>query len=153
MPNAKRKILVTGSSGQIGSELVAALQARHGTQNVVACDSKPLEVDGGLFELADVTDRETLQGIIRKHRIGSIYHLVSILSAAGEKNPDRLACQYREPPERAGSCHTGENGQCLLAEFDRGIRAAYASNPHAPAHRHGPQYHVRHHQSDGRASL
>src|ERR1039458_7299441 len=85
MPNAKRKILVTGSSGQIGSELVVALRARHGTQNVVACDIKPLEADRGLFELADVTDRETLQGIIRKHRIGSIYHLVSILSAAGEK--------------------------------------------------------------------
>jgi len=88
MANAKGKILVTGSSGQIGSELVVALRARHGTQNVVACDIKPLEAGSGLFELADVTDRETLQGIIRKHCIGSIYHLVSILSAAGEKNPE-----------------------------------------------------------------
>ena len=88
MPNAKRKILVTGSSGQIGSELVPALRERYGTQNVVACDIKPLQEGSGPFELADVTDREALQGIIRKHRIGSIYHLVSILSAAGEKNPN-----------------------------------------------------------------
>ena len=62
MANAKGKILVTGSSGQIGSELVVALRARYGTQNVVACDIKPLEAGSGLFELADVTGRETLQG-------------------------------------------------------------------------------------------
>ena len=88
MSSAKRKILVTGSSGQIGSELVPALRERYGTQNVVACDIKPLQEGSGPFELADVTDREALEGIIRKHRIGSIYHLVSILSAAGEMNPN-----------------------------------------------------------------
>ena len=88
MRNAKGKILVTGSSGQIGSELVVALREHYGTQDVVTCDIKPPEAGLGLFELADVTDREILRGIIRKHRIGSIYHLVSILSAAGEKNPD-----------------------------------------------------------------
>lgn len=88
MSSAKRKILVTGSSGQIGSELVPALRERYGTQNVVACDIKPLQEGSGPFELADVTDREALEGIIRKHRIGSICHLVSILSAAGEMNPN-----------------------------------------------------------------
>jgi len=92
MPSAKRKILVTGSSGQIGSELVPALRGRYGTQNVVACDIKALEEGSGPFELADVTDGEALQGIIRRHRIGSIYHLVSILSAAGEKNPTLAWC-------------------------------------------------------------
>jgi nucleoside-diphosphate-sugar epimerase len=88
MRNARRKILVTGSAGQIGSELVVALGERYGTQNVIGCDIKLPETTPGPFELADVTDRETLQGIIRKHRIGSIYHLVSVLSAAGEKNPN-----------------------------------------------------------------
>jgi nucleoside-diphosphate-sugar epimerase len=88
MPNPKRKILVTGSSRQIGSELVVALRERYGTESVVACDIRAPEEGPGLFELADVTDREALQRIIREHRIGSIYHLVSILSAAGEKNPN-----------------------------------------------------------------
>jgi len=88
MPNTKRKILVTGSSGQIGSELVVALRERYGIQNVIACDIKPPQGGSGPFELVDVTDQETLQGTIRKHRIGSIYHLVSVLSAVGEKNPN-----------------------------------------------------------------
>jgi nucleoside-diphosphate-sugar epimerase len=87
MPNAARKILVTGSSGQIGSELVSALRDRYGTKNVVACDIKPFTEDGP-FELADVTDGQRLNAIVRKHRIGSIYHLVSILSATGEQNPN-----------------------------------------------------------------
>lgn len=87
MPNAARKILVTGSSGQIGSELVSALRDRYGAKNVVACDIKPCAEDGP-FELADVTDGQRLNAIVRKHRIGSIYHLVSILSAAGEQNPN-----------------------------------------------------------------
>ena len=87
MPTAKRKILVTGSSGQIGSELVPVLRERYGAQNVVACDIKPLEEGSDPFELVDVTDREALEGAIRKHHIGTIYHLVSILSASGEKNP------------------------------------------------------------------
>jgi nucleoside-diphosphate-sugar epimerase len=68
MPTAKRKILVTGSSGQIGSELVSALRERYGTQNVVACDIKPLEEGSDPFELVDVTDREALEGIIRKYQ-------------------------------------------------------------------------------------
>ncbi len=87
MANAKRKILVTGSSGQIGSELVVALREHYGRENVVACDIKPLEGSSGPLEIADVTVRQILQGIVWKHRIGSVYHLVSILSAAGERNP------------------------------------------------------------------
>ena len=87
MPNVRRKILVTGSSGQIGSELVLALRERYGTENVVACDIKPQHDASGPFALADATDREVLEGIIRKHRVGAVYHLVSILSAAGENNP------------------------------------------------------------------
>ena len=86
MPTTRRKILVTGSFGQIGSELVVALRKLVGTQNVIASDIKPSA--SGPFEPADVTERATLEGIIRKRRIGSIYHLVSILSAAGEKNPN-----------------------------------------------------------------
>ncbi len=88
MKNPKSRILVTGSSGQIGTELVAALRKRYGQRNVIACDIKRSGADAELFALADATDRRALERIIRKHRIGTIYHLVSILSAAGEENPN-----------------------------------------------------------------
>ena len=55
---------------------------------MIACDVKPPETDAGPFELADATASESLEGIVRKHRIGTVYHLVSILSATGEKNPN-----------------------------------------------------------------
>ncbi len=87
MPNLRRKILVTGSSGQIGSELVPVLRKQYGAQNVVACDIRPSEETSGPFELADATNRESLESVIRKYHAGTVYHLVSILSANGEKNP------------------------------------------------------------------
>lgn len=87
MPNRGHSILVTGASGQIGSELVPALRKRFGRESVIACDLKRLEGSAEPSELADVTDRDAFERIIREHRIGSVYHLVSILSATGEKNP------------------------------------------------------------------
>lgn len=87
MPKLKGRILVTGSSGQIGSELVVALRQRYGTESVIGCDIKASQSVSDPFEAADVTQRETLRRIIRRHRIRTVYHLVSILSAAGERNP------------------------------------------------------------------
>lgn len=87
MTKPKGRILVTGSSGQIGSELVAALRQRYGTVSVVACDIRPSKSVSDPFEAADATRRDALRRIIQRHGIRTIYHLVSILSAAGEQNP------------------------------------------------------------------
>ncbi len=84
------KILVTGSAGQIGTDLVAALRGRHGAGNVLATDvvRPPAALAAsGPFETLDVTDGPSLAGLIRRHGIGEIYHLAAILSATGEKNP------------------------------------------------------------------
>ena len=50
------RILVTGSTGQIGTELVSALRARYGVNNVVASDIKapPRDFPEGPFVWADV---------------------------------------------------------------------------------------------------
>lgn len=86
---SERKILVTGAFGQIGSELVPALQQRHGVDNVVALGHRNIPADfQGVLETADATDKEALEGIIQKHSINTVYHLVSLLSATGEQNPD-----------------------------------------------------------------
>lgn len=89
----KTKILVTGACGQIGSELTLALRERYGEANVIASDivkpSEKLE-DSSLFQFIDCTNIERLNDVVRKHEVGTIYHLAAILSAAGEENP-RLA--------------------------------------------------------------
>lgn len=87
------RILITGASGQIGSELTVALRAKFGSENVVATDVAPMPpglTECGPTERLDVTDRDALLALVRKHRIDTIYHLAAILSATGEEKP-RLA--------------------------------------------------------------
>ena len=86
-----KKILVTGAVGQIGSELTIALRQRYGSENVVACGHKtrPSHTlrESGPFEFLDVRHLPSLIDIIKKYAIDTIYHLVGILSAAAERNP------------------------------------------------------------------
>lgn len=83
-----QKVLVTGAFGQIGTELVSALQKKYGRENVVAMDIRIPENFDGITENFDILDRDKLAECVNKYRITQIYHLVSLLSATGEKNPD-----------------------------------------------------------------
>lgn len=85
------KILVIGSSGQIGTELVVELRGLYGDTNVVASDIIPSSDEimrSGPFEKLDVTDTNLLLEIIKKHKISHVYLLAAILSANAEKNPN-----------------------------------------------------------------
>lgn len=83
------RILVIGSSGQIGTELVEALRNKYGNENVVACDVKePQIAQNGPFEKLDVLDKEQLFAIVTKNKIKEVYLLAALLSATAEKNPD-----------------------------------------------------------------
>lgn len=84
-----KKILVTGAFGQIGSELVPALQEKFGKANVIAVGNRNIPADfDGTVEKLRMPDREGLDKLINKYDIGTIYHLVSLLSATGEKDPN-----------------------------------------------------------------
>ncbi len=51
-----KRILVTGASGQVGSDLVLALRDRYGGDNVLATDIREPQgalAEGGPFELVD----------------------------------------------------------------------------------------------------
>jgi nucleoside-diphosphate-sugar epimerase len=88
MQKKMTRILVTGAAGQIGSELVLALCDRHGAENVLASDIKPLSFHHpGPFEFVDVTSREVIDAVAGKYQIDTIYHLAAILSAVGEQKP------------------------------------------------------------------
>lgn len=85
-----KKILITGSGGQIGSELTGELRSRYGAANVIATDKRSLTgplVESGPYEMLDVLDAKMLGDLIRKYKIDTIYHLAAILSAVGEEKP------------------------------------------------------------------
>lgn len=86
-----RKILVTGSLGQIGSELIVHLRKLYGDSNVVATDvvkkDIPKVIDAGPFELLDVLDAKKTVELCKKYQVNTIIHLAAILSAVAEKNP------------------------------------------------------------------
>lgn len=83
-----KKILVIGSSGQIGTELVEGLRARFGDENVVASDIKqPQVAQSGPFAMVDAMDRRGIERIIEKHAITEVYLLAALLSATAEKDP------------------------------------------------------------------
>ena len=92
MTKETKRILTTGAAGQIGSELARALRARYGDANVVVTDlfrPKGELAEAGPFELLDVTDAGSLDAVLGKHRIDTVYHLAALLSATGEKNPQK----------------------------------------------------------------
>ena len=80
-------ILVLGAGGQVGSELVEMLRAKHGNNKVVASDIREIEGNNGPFEVLNALDKEKLHEIIEKYQIEEVYHLVALLSATAEKNP------------------------------------------------------------------
>jgi nucleoside-diphosphate-sugar epimerase len=86
-----KRILVTGSTGQIGSELTIELRKRYGKENVYAAGHKrpPSEalLKSGPYVVVDTSDRKQLNEVVNANDINTIYHLASILSASGEKNP------------------------------------------------------------------
>ena len=81
-------MLVTGAAGQIGSELVPALRDNYGGDTVIAGWNKtPLSEDileTGPNVVLDVTDFNALEKIVRDFKIGTIFHMSSILSATAE---------------------------------------------------------------------
>jgi nucleoside-diphosphate-sugar epimerase len=91
MAKEMKKIMVTGAVGQIGSELTMALRKKYGSNNVLATghktQPKPELRDSGPFEFINVTTRETIEDVIKKYKVDTIYHMSAILSAVGEKNP------------------------------------------------------------------
>jgi len=83
------KILVIGSSGQLGSELTIELSNIYGEANIIAADLHKPQNDEvhPIFENLDVIDKKQLADIVKKHKITQVYHLAAILSATGEKHP------------------------------------------------------------------
>lgn len=84
------KILVIGSSGQIGIDLVLELRRLNGINNVIATDIKetcPQLINNGPFYQLDVLDAQKLKELIAKENVTQVYLLAALLSAIAEKKP------------------------------------------------------------------
>ena len=85
------RILLTGATGQIGSELTLELRKRHGNENVVAAGHrrKPSRdlLESGPFVYVDAARKDEVEEIVRRFEIDTIYHLAAVLSAVGEEKP------------------------------------------------------------------
>ncbi len=86
-----KRILVTGSVGQIGSELTPRLREIYGNANVVAGVNRTQPTgalkDAGPFATVDCTDVKQLDEVVKKHKIDTIIHLAAVLSAVAEAKP------------------------------------------------------------------
>lgn len=83
-------ILVIGSSGQIGSELVMALRKIYGNDHVYATDIKQPTYEirnSGPFQILDVLDFKNLLHFVIRYHITQIYNLAAVLSGNAEKIP------------------------------------------------------------------
>jgi len=87
----KKIILITGISGEVGFGLAKKL-VKLRKYKIVAIDIKKPE--GEIFNLldkfytCDITDKVKLEEIFKKENVDAIFHLASILSTGGEKNPE-----------------------------------------------------------------
>jgi len=114
-----RRILVTGASGQIGSELTPMLREEYGKGNVVASDIRqPNEsmILEGPFELLDVTDLNAMKRVVERYSIDSIFHLAALLSASGEQRPQT-------------AWHVNMNGLYNVLETAREMNLTRVFNP------------------------
>jgi len=87
-----KNILVTGSVGQIGSELTMELRKRYGNENVVAGVNRTQPTgelkESGPFETVDCSNYKQVEEVVKKYNIDTIYHLAAILSGVAEEKPN-----------------------------------------------------------------
>jgi nucleoside-diphosphate-sugar epimerase len=83
----KERVLVIGSAGQLGTELVTSLRDIYGESEVMASDIRNPENMNGPFTQLDILDKAAFGRLIQSFKPTQIYHLAALLSGTAEKNP------------------------------------------------------------------
>lgn len=87
-----KRILVTGATGQIGTDLCDELRKIYGEENVIssARNAKSGITDNCIFHKLDCRDSKGFYELAKKYKVDTIIHLAAVLSAVGEQNPNIL---------------------------------------------------------------
>jgi nucleoside-diphosphate-sugar epimerase len=86
----KKRILIIGASGQIGSELTMFLREIYGNHKVIASDIREASnniMESGPFEILDAMDYGAIEDIVISYEITDVYLMAAMLSATAEKFP------------------------------------------------------------------
>ena len=86
----KKRILIIGASGQIGSELTERLRKVYAPHKVIASDIREGDkelMDSGPFEVLDAMDYNAIEDIVINYEISEVYLMAAMLSATAEKFP------------------------------------------------------------------
>lgn len=87
-----KNVLIIGSTGQIGSELVMYLRSIYKDGNIVAgyIPSAPPTgelLESGPAEIVDITNAQQIADVVAKYNVDTIYNLAALLSAVAENKP------------------------------------------------------------------
>ncbi len=87
-----KRILIIGSTGQIGSELAMKLRGIYGGENVVAgyilgAEPKGVLLESGPSAIVDITNAQQIADVVAEYNIDTIYNLAALLSAVAEAKP------------------------------------------------------------------
>ncbi|NGX83182.1 NAD-dependent epimerase/dehydratase family protein [Aequorivita sp. KMM 9714] len=88
----KKRILIIGACGQIGTELTMYLRQKFGSHKVIASDIREGDeelMSSGPFEILDATNYEAIQEVVIRYEITEVYLMAAMLSATAEKFPMR----------------------------------------------------------------
>ena len=86
----KKRILIIGACGQIGTELTHFLREKFGSHKVIASDIREGDdelMESGPFEVLDAMDYDAVQDVVINYEITEVYLMAAMLSATGEKFP------------------------------------------------------------------
>ena len=91
------KQLIVGAAGQLGIELMLALQERVGPEQVLLADIRPVPhpaAQRSTFVQLDATDEEALNSLLFEHDVDVMFMLVAMLSAKGCLGPQHEAPSF-----------------------------------------------------------
>lgn len=86
----KKRILIIGACGQIGTELTIFLRNKFGKNKVIASDIREGDeelMQSGPFEILDAMDYDAVEELVIRHEITDVYLMAAMLSATAEKFP------------------------------------------------------------------